>query len=269
MKGNSNSVNKELQEIKAITAADIVTISDLFRLSFRLIKLRVTELLLLYFSTSLVSSASFLFHMQRQVFGAPNRFNLLAYIIPMLVSSFLYPLQLSAIIYVYETGCFNLINLLVKTINVFLKYLWTHIIFMVFACGGSLIIVFFVTLALIPIRVPYAFMFLLTILLIFPLAIWFLARAFFFPYVVVCHNRYGLSALERSFKITKGYVWRMIGYWIPIALLSSLTLVPVIAIIRGDFIMAALISVPTHMIAILTINAYGFVLYKNFIHRIS
>lgn len=269
MKGNSNSVNKELQEIKAITAADMITISDLFRLSFRLIKLRVTELLLLYFSTSLVSSAFFLFHMQRHVSGAANRFTLLEYIIPMLIGSFLYPLQLSAIIYVYETGCFNLTNILVKTTNVFLKYLWTYIIFLVFVYGGSLIIVFFVILALTFIRVPSASIFLLTILLIFPLAIWFLARTFFFPYVVVCHNRYGPSALERSFKITKGYVWRMIGYLIPIALLLSLILVPVMAIIQGDFIMAVLMSVPMYMIAFLIINTYGFVLYKNFVHKAS
>jgi hypothetical protein len=259
-------LNKELQKIREAVNAVTISISDLFKLSYRLIKMRPIKLIALYLSAWFVYALGLFFSNYLQTSGVPYGFFLLYSALNFLIGAFIFVLTLSAVLGVFETGSFNFKNIINEALGKFLKYAWTLLI-MILACflsGLFLGFIFGSVSAVIGFRSALLSFVIGCILLI--LFFWFPIRIYFFPYIVVCNNRYGISAFSISFKLTKGYFWQIVKYTVPILLIVLLPIVPMIYLMLKGVTLAYLIFMPAGIAALYSM-IYGLILYKHFLSK--
>lgn len=264
----SNVINKDLQKIKEAVNADKISISDLLKSSYKLIRMDIIKLIAIVIFLQLISITNILFMelIQKEAFLSGYLF--LSSLISLIIGSLVVLIPVVALFEVYDNGQFSLTDVITIAFKKFFKFLWTIILpglivlllFFCFAFLYGLISVFF--------EIPVSLLYLVFFILLVVLFIWIFVPFYFLEYIVVSTKHYGLAAMKISFKLVKGRKSQLFSYILVISLISLIFVIPSFILMRKSFIAYFYYSIPYSIIGLYWWS-YGLLLYKHVVSKIE
>lgn len=264
----NKSFDTDLHEISDAVNADKISISDLLKSSYKLIRMDIIRLIAIVIFLQLISITNILFMELIQKEGFLSGYLFLSSLISLIIGSLVFLIPVVALFEVYDNGQFSLTDVITKAFKKFFKLLWTIILpgiivlllFFCFAFLYGIISVFF--------EIPVHLLFLFFFILLIGLSIWVFVPFYFLEYIVVSTKHYGLAAINISFKLVKGRKWQLFGYIVVIVLISSIIAVPHMILILKGYTLAYFLSIPSSLLALYGLS-YGLLLYKNLVNKVS
>jgi|GEM_PF-6697250 len=110
----SNVINKDLQKIKEAVNADKISISDLLKSSYKLVRMDIIKLIVIVVFLQLISITNILFmeFIQKEIF--PLGYQLLGSLISLVIGPLFFLIPVVALFEVYDNGQFSLTDVITK-----------------------------------------------------------------------------------------------------------------------------------------------------------
>jgi tetratricopeptide (TPR) repeat protein len=249
-------------DIKEVVSRKDISLSNLFKYSFKLFLREPKKLIILEFSYAITISIYY-------ILGSPSDFHLsfnilLNQIITMFVTSFGIVILTSAASDVYDSGKFYFKEVLVKGTGKIFKYVWTYTL-LIFIFSLIIISPFLLTATLTALGIPRALPLLICYLVLIVLFIWAIVPLFFINYIIVCNDFYGLKSIKILFRMVRGRRCQLLWYQF-VTIIFLVPSIPVFYLTIKGFRIASLLNIPLSVMW-LYIRLYGLILYKHLVSK--
>lgn len=258
---NESPIDKT-SEIKEVVTRKDISLSKLFKYSFKLFKISPQKLIVLEALYAIIASINF-------IFGSPSHYHLSFYtlwnnIIIMFLSTFGIVVLTSAASYVYSVGRFHFKEVVVNGYRKIFKYLWTEIlIFLIFL--SVIIILIFLTAILSALGIPRVLPLSIGIIVVIILVIWAIVPLYFINYIIVCNDYYGLKGIKILFRMVRGRRCQLLWYEF-VTIIFLIPFIPIFYLIAQGSRITYLLYIPLSIIW-LYLRLYGLVLYKHLVSK--